>query len=200
MHWETLWGDGHKQHASPSSPHASRGEGSAAPYLCSSRERFHPSSLTSWVLTAPRVPGSCLSITGEVGWLRSFLWPGFSQVFADHPDPEEQLTALTKDPNALSRQEVPLLQLFTTALQPDAAGWFQPSGAQFCAPASTAQSLDAKVGSQGRERYQKLLSSTSLWSYFSALSGVGCLGGEGGCWQWDVTIRRVGLGFSDTIF
>lgn len=167
------------------------------------RERFHPSSLIFWVFTAaPMVSGSWLTIVSEVGWLRSFFWQGsvrFLQTTqALSPEPEEQLTALAKDPNPLSRQEVPLLQLFTTALQPD-AGWLQSLWAQLCAPARAAQVLAAKVGRGGRERYQKLFPSTFLWSYFSASSVVGCLGGEGGCRKWDVTIRREGLGFSDTI-
>lgn len=37
---------------------------------------FQLSSLSFWVFTAPTLSGSWLSIMGEVGWLRSFFWPG----------------------------------------------------------------------------------------------------------------------------
>lgn len=140
----------------PSPPHARGGEDSAAPYYCSIREGFHLSSSAFWVFNAPMVSGSWLTIVSEVGWLQAASGQGPVRLLQTtqtlSPDPEEQLTALTKDPKPLSRQEVPLLRLFTTALQPD-AGWLQPLGAQFCAPASTAPCLAAKVGRGGRERY-----------------------------------------------
>lgn len=148
--WNTLGWWARAAFHIPALPMPGGGEGSAAPYHCSIRDRFHLSPLAFWVFNAPVVSGSWLTRMGEAGWLRSCFWPGFSQIFADRSDTEEQVTALTKDPKLLSRQEVPLLQLFTTALQSD-AGWLQPLGAQCCAPARAAPCLRAKVGRKGRE-------------------------------------------------
>lgn len=92
MYCETLWGDGHEKHATSHLSPCQGGDRALLPRTTvqsRDRERFHPSSLIFWVFTAaPMVSGSWLTTVSEVGWLRSFFWPGFSQVFADDPGTE----------------------------------------------------------------------------------------------------------------